>query len=444
MRVAGSPTEASPVSARFRHLQGVSIHMHILKVNVLDNSTLEPPATPPDRRVSISSCQPTHATMLQRRALTQLPSHAAGHPRGTAAPAAMSPLRRPAPLPLLRHHTSPSACILRRRVAASAAGKDSGDLGDLDLDALMKKYAAPQPQQGGGKGVPAKRPSPAPTAAKREPGRDRLCWPFSSLLPSHLTSHPSSLPPTPPTPAATAQPVASPPGNGVFFLLATNVLLFVLDHVVHVPFLNALYLNHAHPQWWQWLSHAFCHANWSHLRCAAAPVCSRLSAAPWHILITLQRCNLCHLPHAPPLPPLSNAPSLFPPPPKPTRSMNLFNLCVFGKLVEETEGSFGVVFTYIACALGAAAVSVFTQPAIVRGAVSVSLGASGAIFGLFMGEGGGWVASFVGRMTIGASTRASEYKHQRANHPVIHSFIHSFIITRVSISLHAVKACQPP
>lgn len=32
---------------------------------------------------------------------------------------------------------------------------------------------------------------------------------------------------------------------------------------------------------------------------------------------------------------------------------------------------------------GAAAAAVFTQPAVVRGAVSVSLGASGAIFGLF-------------------------------------------------------------
>ncbi|KIY94446.1 hypothetical protein MNEG_13515 [Monoraphidium neglectum] len=64
--------------------------------------------------------------------------------------------------------------------------------------------------------------------------------------------------------------------------------------------------------------------------------------------------------------------------------MNLFNLCVFGKLVEETEGAFGTIFTYVICALGAAGVSVLLQPAIVRGAVSVSLGASGAIFGLFM------------------------------------------------------------
>ena len=32
--------------------------------------------------------------------------------------------------------------------------------------------------------------------------------------------------------------------------------------------------------------------------------------------------------------------------------MNLFNLCVFGKLVEETEGGSGVWFTYIVTALG--------------------------------------------------------------------------------------------
>jgi hypothetical protein len=32
--------------------------------------------------------------------------------------------------------------------------------------------------------------------------------------------------------------------------------------------------------------------------------------------------------------------------------MNLFNLCVFGKLVEETEGAFGTIFTYVICALG--------------------------------------------------------------------------------------------
>lgn len=87
-------------------------------------------------------------------------------------------------------------------------------------------------------------------------------------------------------------------GNGVFALLAINILFFILDHVLHLPFMQTLYLNHAHPQWFQWVTHAFCHANWGHL------------------------------------------------------SMNLFNLCVFGKLVEETEGASGVWFTYIVTALG--------------------------------------------------------------------------------------------
>lgn len=101
--------------------------------------------------------------------------------------------------------------------------------------------------------------------------------------------------------AAVSKPTVPLPrssGNGVFLLLLLNVVLFFLDHVLHLPFVKALYLNHAHPQWWQWITHAFCHANWEHL------------------------------------------------------SMNLFNLCVFGKLVEETEGAVGVIFTYILTAVG--------------------------------------------------------------------------------------------
>jgi hypothetical protein len=53
------------------------------------------------------------------------------------------------------------------------------------------------------------------------------------------------------------------------------------------------------------------------------------------------------------------------PPPKTTTnswahlSANLFNLCVFGKLVEELEGGVGVIFTYLVCAVGAAAFSFF-------------------------------------------------------------------------------------
>lgn len=187
----------------------------------------------------------------------------------------------------------------RRPLRVRASSDSSGGVPDKDLDAIMAKYGwsgSPNGNQSNGSNKPAPRPMPQ----KRQ------------------------------RPEAAAQPASAPPGNGVFLLLVINIAFFLADHVLRLPAMQALYLNHLHPQWWQWLSHAFCHASWGHL------------------------------------------------------SMNLFNLCVFGKLVEETEGAFGVVFTYIACALGAAALSVFTQPAVVRGAVSVSLGASGAIFGLFM------------------------------------------------------------
>lgn len=61
---------------------------------------------------------------------------------------------------------------------------------------------------------------------------------------------------------------------------------------------QSLYLNHAKPAWWQWVTHAVCHGSYGHL------------------------------------------------------SGNLFNLYVFGRLVEETEGAFGVWFTFIVTAAG--------------------------------------------------------------------------------------------
>lgn len=34
-------------------------------------------------------------------------------------------------------------------------------------------------------------------------------------------------------------------------------------------------------------------------------------------------------------------------------SGNLFNLCVFGKMVEETEGTAGTIFVFLVCGVGA-------------------------------------------------------------------------------------------
>eukprot|EP00899_Mesostigma_viride_P029608 jgi/Mesvir1/9832/Mv14235-RA.1 len=117
--------------------------------------------------------------------------------------------------------------------------------------------------------------------------------------------------------------------NGVFLLLVINLALFALDHILHLPFIQGLYLNHARPQWFQFFTSMFCHASWEHL------------------------------------------------------SSNVFSLYIFGKLVEEEEGMFGVLASYLVCGLGSSVVSYLLLPHTSYGAAVTSLGASGAVFGLF-------------------------------------------------------------
>jgi len=113
-------------------------------------------------------------------------------------------------------------------------------------------------------------------------------------------------------------------------LLLLNALLFVADHVLHQRWVGSLlYLHHAAPQWWQFLTCTFCHASWAHL------------------------------------------------------SSNAFFLLVFGKAVEEEEGALGVWASYLATGAGASLASYLLLPATTHGAQVVSLGASGAVFGLF-------------------------------------------------------------
>lgn len=123
--------------------------------------------------------------------------------------------------------------------------------------------------------------------------------------------------------------------DGVFALLFINFALFACDHWAHVAFVKTLYLNHAKPTWWQFATSTFCHANWAHL------------------------------------------------------SSNIFFLYIFGKLVEEEEGAFGVWMSYLVTGIGANVASWLLLPKSVGGvlgiggAATVSLGASGAVFGLF-------------------------------------------------------------
>ncbi|KAK9866699.1 hypothetical protein WJX84_001104 [Apatococcus fuscideae] len=112
-------------------------------------------------------------------------------------------------------------------------------------------------------------------------------------------------------------------GIGVFSLLLLNIIVFVLD-LFFPSIIRAMWLNHAAARWWQFISCAFCHVGWEHL------------------------------------------------------SNNLFLLFVFGRIVEEEEGAAGVWVSYLLSAVGGSVASYLTM----RHA-GYSLGASGAVFGLF-------------------------------------------------------------
>ncbi len=111
--------------------------------------------------------------------------------------------------------------------------------------------------------------------------------------------------------------------NGVFILILINLIVFGFDHVLGLP-LQGLYLNQANPEWYQFVTSMFCHINWAHI------------------------------------------------------SGNLFLLYIFGKVVEEEEGLVGVIASYLITGLAANLLSWILQPVNI-----ISLGASGAVFGLF-------------------------------------------------------------
>lgn len=113
--------------------------------------------------------------------------------------------------------------------------------------------------------------------------------------------------------------------NGTFALVLANVVGYVLDHVVHLEPMKALYLYHASWRPWQLVTSLFCHGSFSHL------------------------------------------------------SSNLFFLLVFGRFVEDTGGPWGVVLCYLTTGVFANIASLL----LIHGGV-VSLGASGAVFGLFV------------------------------------------------------------
>jgi len=113
--------------------------------------------------------------------------------------------------------------------------------------------------------------------------------------------------------------------DGVFTLIVINLAVFIADHLLGIGLIKNLYLNQSSPAWYQFFTAMFCHASWAHI------------------------------------------------------SGNLFFLYIFGKLVEEEEGVFGVISSYLVCGLGANLMSW-----LFHSGAGYSLGASGAVFGLFM------------------------------------------------------------
>jgi len=112
--------------------------------------------------------------------------------------------------------------------------------------------------------------------------------------------------------------------NGVFFLIFVNLAGFILSKLFGFAFVSRFALPHWRPAWYQFFTSLFLHSSWNHL------------------------------------------------------SGNLFFLYIFGKLVEEEEGAFGLIASYLICGLGSNIISLLFCPGNI-----VSLGASGAVFGLF-------------------------------------------------------------
>ena len=112
--------------------------------------------------------------------------------------------------------------------------------------------------------------------------------------------------------------------RAVHLLILLSFISFVGDNICHLPVFRSFYLFHRNWKWWQPVTSMFCHADRAHL------------------------------------------------------SGNMFLLLLFGRSVEDENGSFGVMLSYLFCGVTANLVSLAMLPS-----NTVGLGASGAVFGLF-------------------------------------------------------------
>lgn len=126
--------------------------------------------------------------------------------------------------------------------------------------------------------------------------------------------------------AGVVPPAPRPRDAATLTLVVLNAAVFGVWRARLAPrLIAALFLDHSHPRWWQLLTSTVCHFSAGHL------------------------------------------------------SSNLFFLLLFGRLVEEEAGAAGLALVYIVCGVSANALSLVLLPA-----ATLSAGASGSVFGLFV------------------------------------------------------------
>jgi len=184
-------------------------------------------------------------------------------------------------------------------------------------------------------------------------------------------------------------------GNGLFAILLINFCLFVGSNLMHLPALSNLALNHWAPQWWQvgsgWGPTIGLLHNWGGacpqskclptvqvvvgrcLGCQTVWCCAELRRRP----CPAQQSSTCRIPA------LQFCTAIFAHANWEHLSSNAFALLVFGRMVEEEEGALGLWLTYLLAGVGGTLASYLTAPH----THTISLGASGGVFGLFLVSG---------------------------------------------------------
>ena len=66
-------------------------------------------------------------------------------------------------------------------------------------------------------------------------------------------------------PGSSSPPAATPKPTAVYALITATFVTFILDNILRLPVMKAMYLYHSGWAWWQPLTSVFCHGSRDHL-----------------------------------------------------------------------------------------------------------------------------------------------------------------------------------